>query len=101
MVEIRGPAEAEDRAKKFIDDRHYKVRQVLFRTVQKEGEVWLLEGEVWFRWAHFFTVKRFFRLKMKPETGDVTSYEETRHPAGSSGGNYDRRFSSFDKALRR
>jgi len=79
MEEIKGPSEAEARAREFIEERHFRVRQVLFRSVQREEDVWLLEGEVWFKWAYFLTAKRSFRLQMKPETGEVTSYEETRH----------------------
>ena len=79
MRKIKGPAEAEAKAREFIKERHSRVRQILFRRVNKEGDAWLLDGEVLFKWAYFFTAKRSFRLQMNPETGEVASYEETRH----------------------
>lgn len=67
MVEIKGPSEAEARAREFIEERHFRVKQVLFRRVRKERNAWLLDGEVWVKRAYFFTTNRSFRLKMKPE----------------------------------
>lgn len=81
MEEIEGPAEAEARAKEFIRGRHRGVRQILFRRTHREGDVWKVEGEVWFKRMYFFTAKRTFRLQMKSETGEVTSYEEARRSA--------------------
>lgn len=78
MEEIKGPTEAEVRARAFIRDRHPRVRQILFRRVHREGDVWLVDGEVWFKRAYFFTARRSFRLRMSSETGKLTSYEEAR-----------------------
>jgi len=79
MVEMKGSSEAEDRAREFIKERHFRLKQILFRTVRKEEDVWLIEGEVSFRRAYFLTTKRFFKLRMKVETGEVVFYEEMRH----------------------
>jgi hypothetical protein len=51
------------------------------REAHREGNFWLMNGEVWFKWAYFFTAKRSFRLQMISETGEITFYEETRHSA--------------------
>lgn len=81
MVEIKGSSEADARAREFINGRHFRVRQILFSRVQRGINDWLLEGEVWIKLAYFFTSKRSFRLWMKPETGEITSYEEWRYSA--------------------
>jgi hypothetical protein len=79
MVTIKGALEAEGRAREFIEERHFRVKGVFFRTVQKKGDMWLLEGEVRFKRRFFFAAKRSFRLQMKLETGEVIFYEELRH----------------------
>lgn len=78
MEEIKGPMEAEVRAREFIRDRHPRVRQILFRRAHRKGDVWLVDGEVWFKRAYFFTARRSFRLQMSSKTGKLTSYEEAR-----------------------
>ena len=81
MVEIKTSSEAEARAREVINGRHFRVSQIFFKKVQKGIDDWLLEGEVWIKLAYFFTSKRSFRLLMKPETGEVTSYVEWRYSA--------------------
>ncbi|MDH5769688.1 MAG: hypothetical protein OEZ25_00140 [Candidatus Bathyarchaeota archaeon] len=75
MKEIRDVAEAMNRAKEFIMGKHRKVKRILIRVVRKEGDLWLVEGALWFSRV-FFTVKRSFRLLMRSENGEVVSYEE-------------------------
>jgi hypothetical protein len=74
MVEIRNVADAEDRAKKLILERHPKARQTLFKKVDKKDNSWLIEGEVWFKRLRIFTVKKTFGLKISSKTGKITSY---------------------------
>jgi len=81
MVEVEGPADAEDRAREFIRERHPKVRRILFERVDRKGDAWLIDGEVWFKRLRLFTIKRTFRLRIGSETGEVTSYQETRSGA--------------------
>lgn len=38
----------------------------------------MVEGELWFKRAHFFTVRRSFRLRISAETWQVASYKETK-----------------------
>ena len=70
--------DAEDRAREYIRERYPKVRRILFKRVDKKDSSWLIEGEVWFKRLRLFTVKRTFRLRISSETGDITSYQETR-----------------------
>ena len=76
VVEVRGAADAEDRAKKLILERHPKARRILFKRVEKKDNSWLIEGEVWFKWLRPFTVKKIFKLQISSETGEVASYQE-------------------------
>ena len=76
-MEVKGVADAEDRARKLIGERYPKVRRILFKRVDKKDDSRLIEGEVWFQRLRLFTVKRTFRLQIDSETGDVTSYQET------------------------
>jgi hypothetical protein len=76
VVEVRGAADAEDRAKKVIRERHPKLRRILFKRVEKKDNSWLIEADVWFKRLHLFTVKKTFRLKISSETGKATSYQE-------------------------
>jgi hypothetical protein len=74
VAEVTNPSEA--RAKGFINKRHLRVRQIFFKTVQREGNVWFVEGKVSFEFI--FTATRSFRLNLDSETGEVISYEEKR-----------------------
>jgi hypothetical protein len=76
IVEVKGAAEAEDRARKLIKERDPKARRILFKIVEKMDDSWLIEGEVWFKRLRLFTVKKTFRLQISSETGKTTSYQE-------------------------
>ncbi|MCW4018952.1 MAG: hypothetical protein NWF00_09795 [Candidatus Bathyarchaeota archaeon] len=41
-----------------------------------EENVWILQGEVKFKRAHFFTTVKAFETQVDMNTGEVTSYEE-------------------------
>jgi hypothetical protein len=81
MVEVKDPTDAEARAREHIRERHPKVRRILFKRVDRKGNAWLIEGDVWFQRLHLFTAKKSFRLQIDSETGEVTSYQETRSGA--------------------
>ena len=78
MAKITGLVDAEAEAKGFVKDRYppRTIRQLLLRKTAKEGDVWLVEGEVWLKRLHFFTVRKSFRLQISVENGKLTSYEE-------------------------
>jgi len=76
---VRGPVEAEARAKELIETRHSKVSKIFFKRTYRYGSSWIVEGEFSFGRAYFFTVRKSFKVQIKAETGEVTSYEETRH----------------------
>jgi len=70
--------DAENIAREFIGNRHPRIKTIRFTRTLREGDVWLLEGKVWFKWAYLFTVKKPFRLRISAETMEVASYEETK-----------------------
>ena len=70
--------EAEERAKQFIKQRHSRVERIFFRTMYREGDTWVLHGEVSFKRAYFFFATRSFKVKVNTDTGEIVSYEETQ-----------------------
>ena len=72
--------EAEARARKFIKQRHSRVERIFFRTMYREGDAWVLHGEVKFKRAYFFAALRSFKAQVNTNTGEVTSYEEAHLP---------------------
>ena len=64
----RALRDAEVRVREFIRERHPKVRRFLFKRVDRKGDAWLIEGDVWFQRLRLFTVKRNFRLRIGSET---------------------------------
>jgi hypothetical protein len=77
-VEVKGAADAEERTRRFILERHPKATRILFRRVDNMGYSWLVEGEVWFKRLHLFTVKRIFKVQISLETGEAASFQEER-----------------------
>jgi len=69
--EVTNPREAEAKAREFIKKRHFKVKQIFFKTTQREGNFWVLEGHVSF--GFIFTAARTFKLQIDSENGTVTS----------------------------
>ena len=72
----RERSQAEAKAREFIKQKHARFERIFLRTVYREGNVWIIHGEVKFKRAHFFTVERSFRIQINPETDNVESYEE-------------------------
>ena len=64
--------EAETKAIEFVRRRHPRVRRILIRRMERGENVWLVEGEVWFKWAYLFPAKKLFKLRISSETGEVT-----------------------------
>ena len=77
MVEVKGAADAEVRARRLIVERHSGVRRILFKRVDKMDGSWLLEGEFWYKLLGIFTVKKFFKIQISSKNGKATSYRET------------------------
>jgi len=44
MVQVKGAADAEVRARRLIVERHSGVRRILFKRVDKMDGSWLVEG---------------------------------------------------------
>ena len=68
--------QAEAKAMEHIEQKHARLEQIFLRTVYREGNIWILQGEVKFKRAYFFAVDKSFRIQINPETGNVKSYEE-------------------------
>ena len=68
---------AEAKAMEYIKQKHARLERIFLRTVYREGNIWILHGEVKFKRAYFFAVEKSFRIQINPETGNVTSYEES------------------------
>jgi len=68
--------EAEARARESIKQRQSRMERIFFRTMYREENSWILRGEVQFRRAFFFAVKRSFELRINMDTGEVVFYEE-------------------------
>jgi hypothetical protein len=75
---MMGSREAEAGAREFIKQRHPKVKRIFFRTMYREGDVWVLRGEVEFKRVYFFAAVSSFKVQVNMNTGEVISYEEMR-----------------------
>lgn len=68
--------EAEAKVRDFIKQRHAGVERIFFNRMSPEENAWVLQGEVKFRRAFFFSTVRTFEVQVDMNTGEVTSYEE-------------------------
>jgi hypothetical protein len=73
-------SKVEEKARQFIKQRHPRLELISFRTVYKEGDTWIVDGEVKFKRAYFFHTTRTFKIKIDAITGEIVSYEETKVP---------------------
>jgi len=71
---------AEEKVRQFIKQRHSRLELIFFRTMYKEGNAWILDGQVKFKRACFFYAMRSFKAKIDAITGEIISYEETKVP---------------------
>lgn len=73
--------EAETRAREYIEKKHTRLERTFFSNMYKEGDVWMLKGEVEFKRAYFFTAMRIIEVQVNMDTGKITIYkEEKRSP---------------------
>ena len=56
-------SQAETKARDFIKQRHVKLERVFFSNMYKEGDVWVLKGEVEFEASLFFAQMRIVRFR--------------------------------------
>ena len=57
--------DAENIAREFIGNRHPRIKTIRFTRTLREGDVWLVEGELWLERALFFTVRRSLQASDK------------------------------------
>ena len=70
-------ARAEEKVMEYIKQKHARLERIFLRTVYREGNVWVLHGEVKFKRACFFAVEKSFKIQINPESWNVKSYEES------------------------
>ncbi len=76
---VDGVADAKSKAAEYIETIHPNVMRIFSNRVFVEEDSWVMRGEFWFRRAHFFVTRRYYRIRMKAKTGEIISYEEKRH----------------------
>ena len=72
--------EAEARAREYIGKKHTRLERVFFSNMYRDGNVWVLKGEVEFKRAYFFTQMRTIEVQVNMNTGEICSYNEARNP---------------------
>jgi hypothetical protein len=43
---MKSPSEAENKAKAFVQKKHFRTQQILFNSVQNKDNTWLMKGEL-------------------------------------------------------
>ncbi|HSV49510.1 MAG TPA: hypothetical protein VLH35_04265 [Candidatus Acidoferrales bacterium] len=72
---------AEIKAREYIEKKYARLERVFFSNMYKEGNVWVLKGEVEFKRAYFFTQMRTIEVQVNMNTSEIYSYkEEKRSP---------------------
>ena len=76
---IKGAAEAEEKAKKILKEKHLNMVHVMINKVNRTNNSWLIEGEIYYKRLKLFTIKRKFKLEINAENGKPVTYQEKRH----------------------
>lgn len=76
MYEIRDYKDAENEAKRWIAEKYPRNNTLKFKRVWKEGDYWLVEGEIWVRKGLMGWEKRHLKLKVTSDTGEIIGYSE-------------------------
>jgi hypothetical protein len=69
-------SQAETTVREFIKQKHTQLERVFFSRIYREGDFWVLKGEVEYKQARFFTNMKFFEAKVNIDTGVVMPYRE-------------------------
>ena len=77
---IKGAAEAEEKAKEILKEKHPNVVRMIINKVDRTNGSWLIQGEVYYKRLKLFTTKRKFKLEINAENGKlITCQENTCH----------------------
>ena len=78
MARMTSVVDVEARARRFVKERYppRTVRQILFRRIGKEGDVWSMEEELWLKRLRLLMIKKSFRLQRSVGNGELKSHEE-------------------------
>jgi uncharacterized membrane protein YkoI len=77
---IKGAAEAEEKAKEILKEKHPNVFRIIINKVDRTNGSWLIQGEVCYKRLKLFTTKRKFKLEINAENGKlITCQENTCH----------------------
>lgn len=68
--------EAEIKAREHIKQKHARIERIFFSNMYREGDVWVLKGQVEFKQALFFTTVKFCEVKVNTNTTGIVSYQE-------------------------
>lgn len=69
-------SQAEATVRDFIKQKHTQLERVFFSRICREGDFWVLKGEVEYKQAYFFTSMKFFEAKININTGVIILYKE-------------------------
>jgi ribosome-associated translation inhibitor RaiA len=72
--------EAEIKAREYIGKKYSRLERVFFSNMYKDGNIWMLNGEVEFKRAYFFTQMRIIEVQVNMNTGEIMSHKERRSP---------------------
>jgi hypothetical protein len=68
--------EAETKVREYLKQKYPRLESIFFYSMYREGDVWVLEGEVEYKHLYFFTVNRAVTAQVNMDTGAVTAYKE-------------------------
>lgn len=74
-MEIKMPKEAESLADKWIHSNRKSIIGVSYHLVHKEGEVWMVKGEVEMAKGLLGTEREEFELKVSAKTGKILNVQ--------------------------
>ena len=75
---VKGAAEAEEKAKEILKERHPNVFRIIINKVDRTNGSWLIQGEIYYKRLKLFTIKRKFKLEINAENGKLITYQEKR-----------------------
>jgi hypothetical protein len=64
---VKGAAEAEEKAKEILKERHPNVFRIIINKVDRTNNSWLIQGEIYYKRLKLFTIKRKFKLEINAE----------------------------------
>ncbi len=76
MSKVKDYKDAEREARKWIADKYPKAKDISFTKIWKEGDVWIIDGELEIKTGFFAIAKKPFKLQLSSETGEIIGYSK-------------------------